>query len=117
MLKEAAGGTSSILSTAFELLNALNYRDRVTTLAELSRAIRLEKSTVHRPLRRLMELGAIESVPVARLGRGLVFPERIGRRAGARRHGPPLRDRCRLPMPYSRALGRRSKNSPAGPRM
>jgi DNA-binding IclR family transcriptional regulator len=52
---------SSILSKAFYLLRAFNSRERVMTLSELTRASGLPKSTVHRLLARLVELGAIES--------------------------------------------------------
>ncbi|GAA1545280.1 IclR family transcriptional regulator [Nocardioides humi] len=50
----------SILSKAFDLLYSFNTRDRVMTLSELSRASGLAKSTVHRLLARLIELGAVE---------------------------------------------------------
>ncbi|MFD7056586.1 IclR family transcriptional regulator [Streptomyces mirabilis] len=50
----------SILSKAFDLLRAFNTYERVMTLSELSRASGLPKSTVHRLLARLIELGAIE---------------------------------------------------------
>jgi DNA-binding IclR family transcriptional regulator len=50
----------SILSKAFDLLHAFNGRERVMTLSELSRASGLPKSTVHRLLARLIDLGAIE---------------------------------------------------------
>jgi DNA-binding IclR family transcriptional regulator len=50
----------SILSKAFELLHAFNPNTRVMTLSELARAADLPKSTVHRLLARLIELGAIE---------------------------------------------------------
>jgi DNA-binding IclR family transcriptional regulator len=50
----------SILSKAFDLLRAFSSRDRVLTLSELARASGLPKSTVHRLLARLVELGAIE---------------------------------------------------------
>lgn len=50
----------SILSKAFDLLHAFNSSARVMTLSELSRASGLSKSTVHRLLARLIELGAIE---------------------------------------------------------
>jgi DNA-binding IclR family transcriptional regulator len=50
----------SILSKAFELLHAFNSNTRVMTLSELARAADLPKSTVHRLLARLIELGAIE---------------------------------------------------------
>lgn len=50
----------SILSKAFELLHAFNPNTRVMTLSELARAADLPKSTVHRLLGRMIELGAIE---------------------------------------------------------
>ncbi len=50
----------SILSKAFDVLNAFNSRHRVMSLHELALASGLPKSTVHRLLGRLMELGAIE---------------------------------------------------------
>jgi DNA-binding IclR family transcriptional regulator len=50
----------SILSKAFDLLRAFNSSERVMTLTELSEASGLAKSTVHRLLARLIELGAIE---------------------------------------------------------
>ncbi|MFJ9543765.1 IclR family transcriptional regulator [Streptomyces sp. NPDC101225] len=50
----------SILSKAFDLLRAFNTHERVMTLSELSEASGLPKSTVHRLLARLIELGAIE---------------------------------------------------------
>ncbi|GGS20452.1 IclR family transcriptional regulator [Streptomyces humidus] len=51
----------SILSKAFDLLRAFNTHERVMTLSELSRASGLPKSTVHRLLARLIDLGAIEN--------------------------------------------------------
>lgn len=50
----------SILTKAFDLLHAFNPHERVMTLSELSRASGLPKSTVHRLLARLVELGAVE---------------------------------------------------------
>ncbi|KRB76075.1 IclR family transcriptional regulator [Nocardioides sp. Root190] len=50
----------SILTKAFDLLRAFNPHERVMTLSELSRAADLPKSTVHRLLARLVELGAVE---------------------------------------------------------
>ncbi|MGH3433759.1 MAG: IclR family transcriptional regulator [Thermocrispum sp.] len=58
--REPAGETPSILSKAFDLLRAFNPHERVMTLSELSRASGLPKSTVHRLLARLVELGAVE---------------------------------------------------------
>lgn len=50
----------SILSKAFDLLRAFNTHQRVMTLTELAGASGLPKSTVHRLLARLIELGAVE---------------------------------------------------------
>jgi DNA-binding IclR family transcriptional regulator len=50
----------SILSKAFELLRAFNTNSRVLSLTELSQATGLAKSTVHRLLARLVEIGAVE---------------------------------------------------------
>ncbi|MDR7254212.1 DNA-binding IclR family transcriptional regulator [Nocardioides sp. BE266] len=50
----------SILTKAFDLLRAFNPHERVMTLSELARAAGLPKSTVHRLLIRLVELGAVE---------------------------------------------------------
>jgi DNA-binding IclR family transcriptional regulator len=50
----------SILSKAFEVLRAFNSNQRVLTLTELAQASGLAKSTVHRLLARLTELGAVE---------------------------------------------------------
>lgn len=50
----------SILTKAFDLLHAFNPHERVMTLSELSRASGLPKSTVHRLLARLVDLGAVE---------------------------------------------------------
>lgn len=50
----------SILTKAFDLLRAFNPHERVMTLSELARAAGLPKSTVHRLLARLVELGAVE---------------------------------------------------------
>ena len=52
--------TPSILTKAFDLLRAFNAQERVMTLSQLSRASGLPKSTVHRLIARLMDLGAIE---------------------------------------------------------
>ncbi|MFC9978378.1 IclR family transcriptional regulator [Gordonia sp. NPDC127522] len=52
--------TPSILSKAFDVLNAFNSRNRVMSLRDLALASGLPKSTVHRLLARLIELGAIE---------------------------------------------------------
>ncbi|CAN5652430.1 IclR family transcriptional regulator [soil metagenome] len=50
----------SILTKAFDVLRAFNPHERVMTLSELARAADLPKSTVHRLLARLVELGAVE---------------------------------------------------------
>lgn len=55
-----AAETPSILSKAFDLLRAFNSASRVMTLSELSRASGLPKSTVHRLIARLIDLGAVE---------------------------------------------------------
>lgn len=52
--------TPSILTKAFDVLNAFNQNERVMTLSQLARASGLPKSTVHRLLARLVELGALE---------------------------------------------------------
>jgi DNA-binding IclR family transcriptional regulator len=53
-------GPPSILSKAFDVLRAFNSNERVMTLTELAQASGLPKSTVHRLLARLIELGAVE---------------------------------------------------------
>ncbi|MET8427898.1 IclR family transcriptional regulator [Nocardia sp. NPDC004860] len=58
--ESAEGEPPSILSKAFDLLRAFNPHTRVMTLSELSRASGLPKSTVHRLLARLVDLGAVE---------------------------------------------------------
>ncbi len=55
-----AAEAPSILTKAFDLLRAFDSENRVMTLSELARASGLPKSTVHRILARLIELGAIE---------------------------------------------------------
>ena len=55
-----AGEAPSILSKAFDLLRSFNTDNRVMTLSELSRASGLPKSTVHRLIARLIDLGAVE---------------------------------------------------------
>jgi DNA-binding IclR family transcriptional regulator len=57
---DAGGEAPSILTKAFDLLRAFNPHERVMTLSELARAAGLPKSTVHRLLARLVELGAVE---------------------------------------------------------
>jgi DNA-binding IclR family transcriptional regulator len=56
----AATEAPSILTKAFDVLNAFNQNERVMTLSELARASGLPKSTVHRLLARLVEFGALE---------------------------------------------------------
>lgn len=51
---------ASILSKAFAVLGAFGPEHRVLTLTEIARASGLPKSTVHRLLGRLIELGVIE---------------------------------------------------------
>ncbi|WP_019063492.1 IclR family transcriptional regulator [Streptomyces prunicolor] len=50
----------SILSKAFDLLRAFNTQERVMSFTELVKVSGLPKSTVHRLLARLVELGVIE---------------------------------------------------------
>ena len=50
----------SILTKAFDILRAFSAEERVMTLSELARAAGLPKSTVHRIIARLIDLGAIE---------------------------------------------------------
>ena len=61
--RDAAGSETapSILSKAFLVLDSFTPVDRVLTLTEIAERSGLAKSTVHRLLRRLCELGAIES--------------------------------------------------------
>ncbi|MEU8036657.1 IclR family transcriptional regulator [Streptosporangium sp. NPDC049078] len=54
------GDSPSILTKAFDILRAFSADDRVMTLSELARAAGLPKSTVHRIIARLIDLGAIE---------------------------------------------------------
>jgi DNA-binding IclR family transcriptional regulator len=56
--------SSSILLKAFGVLRAFNADKRIMSLTELSRESGLPKSTVHRLLARLIELGAVEHRPV-----------------------------------------------------
>jgi len=56
----ASEDAPSILTKAFDVLRAFTTGERVMTLSEISRASRLPKSTVHRILARLVELGAVE---------------------------------------------------------
>jgi DNA-binding IclR family transcriptional regulator len=62
--EEPAGGAKapSVLWKAFDVLGAFSHRRRVLTLAEISRSSGLPKSTVHRVLAMLTEVGAVEQV-------------------------------------------------------
>lgn len=53
----------SVLWKAFDVLGAFSHRRRVLTLAEIARYSGLPKSTVHRVLAMLVEVGAVEQVP------------------------------------------------------
>jgi DNA-binding IclR family transcriptional regulator len=87
--------TPSILSKAFDLLRAFNPHERVMTLSELSRASGLPKSTVHRLLARLVELGAVEHHRSGyKIGLGLL-------QLGASTPAGYMRD---LAMPYLTSL-------------
>jgi DNA-binding IclR family transcriptional regulator len=57
----APGSTPSILTKAFDVLGAFDAISRVLTLTEISHRTGLAKPTVHRLLRRLEELGAVET--------------------------------------------------------
>jgi DNA-binding IclR family transcriptional regulator len=68
MSEEPAGETAgrkapSVLWKAFDVLGAFSHRRRVLTLAEISRYSGLPRSTVHRVLAMLIEVGAVEQVP------------------------------------------------------
>src|SRR5699024_10274570 len=96
--RELDGGEpNSILSKAFQVLKAFDSTDRVLSLSQVSRVSGLPKSTVHRLIGRLVDLGALE-------------PHRSGYRIGLTIfqiganmpvHG--LRDRA---LPYLAALHR-----------
>jgi len=89
--------TPSILSKAFDVLRAFNPHQRVMTLTELSRASGLPKSTVHRLLARLVELGAVEHHRSGyKIGLGLL-------ELGASTHAGYMRD---LALPYLSRLHR-----------
>lgn len=92
----------SILTKAFDLLRAFNPYQRVMTLSELSRASGLPKSTVHRLLARLVELGAVEHHRSGyKLGLGLL-------QLGAGTPAGYMRD---LALPYLAQLHRWSSAS------
>jgi DNA-binding IclR family transcriptional regulator len=52
-----------VLWKAFDVLGAFSHRRRVLTLSEISRHSGLPKSTAHRVLTMLIEVGAVEQVP------------------------------------------------------
>jgi DNA-binding IclR family transcriptional regulator len=88
---------SSILSKAFQVLRAFASTDRVMTLSQIARASGLPKSTVHRLIGRLVELGALEPHRSGyRIGMAL-FQIGVNTPANA------LRDRA---LPYLAALHR-----------
>lgn len=92
-----AADPPSILSKAFDLLNAFDADNRVMTLSEISRASGLPKSTVHRLIARLVDLGAIEQHRS-----GYVISVQMMRLAGSSPAGG-MRD---LALPYMAALHR-----------
>lgn len=59
----AGARAPSVLWKAFDVLGAFNHRRRVLTLAEVARYSGLPKSTAHRVLAMLIEVGAVEQVP------------------------------------------------------
>ena len=64
MSEQAEHGTApSVLWKAFDVLGAFSHRRRVLTLAEIARHSGLPKSTAHRVLAMLVEVGAVEQVP------------------------------------------------------
>ena len=65
MSGQPAGGAKapSVLWKAFDVLGAFSHRRRVLTLAEVARHSGLPKSTAHRVLAMLVEVGAVEQVP------------------------------------------------------
>jgi DNA-binding IclR family transcriptional regulator len=56
------GTAPSVLWKAFDVLGAFSHRRRVLTLSEISRYSGLPKSTAHRVLFMLIEVGAVEQV-------------------------------------------------------
>ena len=50
----------SVLWKAFDVLSAFNHKERVLTLARIARQSGLPKSTVHRVLAMLSDIGAVE---------------------------------------------------------
>jgi DNA-binding IclR family transcriptional regulator len=59
----ARGAAPSVLWKAFDVLGAFSDRRRVLTLAAIARHSQLPKSTAHRVLAMLVEVGAVEQVP------------------------------------------------------
>lgn len=97
-----SGEVASILSKAFDLLYAFNENERVMTLSQLSRASGLPKSTVHRLLARLVELGALEHHRSGyKLGLGLL-------QLGATTPAAKMRDQA---IPFLVALQRWSQQT------
>ncbi|MES9537679.1 IclR family transcriptional regulator C-terminal domain-containing protein [Actinomadura sp. NPDC000600] len=58
--QSSAGGAPSVLWKAFAVLGAFSHRNRVLTLAQIARCSGLPKSTAHRVLAMLVEIGAVE---------------------------------------------------------
>lgn len=64
MSDQPAGSSApSVLWKAFDVLGAFSHRRRVLTLGEIARYSGLPKSTAHRVLAMLVEVGAVEQVP------------------------------------------------------
>ena len=94
--------TPSILTKAFDVLNSFNQHERVMTLSQLARASGLPKSTVHRLLARLVELGALEHHRAGyKLGLGLL-------QLGATTPAAMMRDQA---IPHLVALQRWSRQT------
>jgi len=88
---------NSILSKAFRVLKAFDSSDRVMSLSQIARASGLPKSTVHRLIGRLLELGALEQHRSGyRIGLALF-------QIGVHTPANGLRDRA---LPYLAALHR-----------
>lgn len=64
MSEQPAGGSKapSVLWKAFDVLGAFSHRRRVLSLSDISRYSGLPKSTAHRVLAMLVEVGAVEAV-------------------------------------------------------
>lgn len=61
LLRPADSPAPSILSKAFDILGTFTPEVRVLTLTDIAKRSRLPKSTVHRLLPRLIELGVLET--------------------------------------------------------